>query len=809
MCRKHWWWFVISIIVCVGVAYVQYKRSVQIYEREALVLVINDQSAGGGTDASVLTALGLPSVSSNVTNELRSITSPANMMEVTRRLELNVSYARLGGWHPIPLWGASNPVNFSFPGWDGNRGLYVKGVIMPGNRIKIEKISGTARGEARTFDDLDLVFNYTNGAKITTPVGDFVITANTGYTGKVTDDFEFSMSRTAEYPTAMSLAGRLEGKITDDYSDILSLKITDSSPERAVAIINAVISVYNENWTRDRAAVAQTTSNFINDRLRVIEQELSGVDSEIAGYKSSHLIPDVGEVSSIYVQQANRAAEQLGDLTNRLAMTRYVRDFMSAASNSTSLLPANTGINNGNIEGQIAEYNTMLMQRNSLAANSSTSNPLVADLDVKLEGLRRALLQSLDNQIAALNTSISSAQRSEAVSTGKIASSPGQARNLLSFERQQKVKESLYLYLLQKREENELSQTFVAHKIRVISPPMGAPGPIAPVRNKMLMMALAIGVFLPIALIFLRELTNTRVRNRKDLESLKMPFLGELPAMRGHSGRVYALKKYVNPHASKPMGIVVEKDNLDVINESFRVLRTNLELMARRTDTGLATVVALTSLYPGSGKTFISMNLSTALAIKGRRVLVMDMDLRRATLTEILLGSHNHHQGLVEYLVGMPDATPESIRVRNLNGVEGLDLLPSGIIPPNPSELLAEPKLGELMDQLRSEYDYIIFDCPPVEIVADALIVNSLVDMTLFVIRAGLFHRSQLALIQEMYDTKRYRSLSIILNGAPDDNDGYGYGYRYGYRYGYYSRRRYGKDPDGSSGHRHRHHRKK
>lgn len=772
-CKKYWYWFLISIVVCMGLGLLSYLRSVPTYSRSNMILVIKSIDGASNDAGAMLHQFGLGEINPHKLNEMISLTTPTVMMEVTRQLNLNVNYSKPGNWHSEDLYGPTLPFLVDFPGWDESKTGSLKVQVLPKHKLKVTEVSSGGQ----IADNLNITVDYTRPDTIKTPVGEFAFKANPVYVGApIKSPMDVNVTRNGVYPTAMSLVGRVKSEIVQTKSDIIRLSLVDAVPARAEDILNRIIHVYDNTWTTERAHIADATSKFIDERLALIEQELGSVEGEIAGFKSAHLMMDAESAASNYMSQASRASDQVNNLSNQLAMTRYIRDFLAAASTSNSVLPSNTGLGSSAIESQIAEYNRTLFERNALASNSSTSNPVVAELDSRLDALRRALMQSLDNQIAALNTQLASAQRVESVSTGKMAASPGQARYLLSAERKQKVKESLYLFLLQKREESELSNKIVASKIRVISTPTGSNGPLGPYRDTILMISFVIGLLLPLAIIILREMLNTRVRHRKDIEVLKVPFAGELPQVNG--SKLDGVKKLFHV-SQKPLGLLVQPDNLDFINEAFRVLRTNIELMARHDEHAPAATIAVTSLYPGSGKTFISMNLAAALAIKGRKVLLLDMDLRRYSLTSQLL-PHRHDHGLVDYLVKVPGITPDNIVEHDIHGVKGLDFIPTGIIPPNPSELLTDPLLANLLEQMKQRYDYIIFDCPPVEIVADALIVNTFVDMTLFVVRAGLFRRSQLPLVQEMYDTQRYHSLAVVLNSAPENTDGYGYGYRYG-----------------------------
>ena len=427
------------------------------------------------------------------------------------------------------------------------------------------------------------------------------------------------------------------------------------------------------------------------------------------------------------------------------------------------------------------------MRRNNLVSASSLENPIVKDIDAQLAALRATMISSIDNHIDELNLYIRTAQGVKDQSNTKVAASPSQNKYLLSIERQQKVKESLYLFLLQKREENELSQAFTAYNNRVVTPPSGSNVPTSPIALRIYLICMLVGFLIPIAFLILREIANTSVRGRKDLENLKIPFLGELPLVDNRSRFIRAfdkIKDLVNNRKhreDKTLHIVVKENSTNVINEAFRVIRTNLEFVAGRTDE--ARVIMMTSFTPNSGKTFITSNLGMALSFKKKRVLLIDIDMRKRSLSA-LVGKHS--KGLSNYLGGYIDDFHDLIKP--IPEVPDLKVLPAGKVPPNPTELLYDPKLDELIASVRKDYDYILFDCPPLEIVADATIISRLADMTIFVIRAEALQLSALPDVQKYYDENRLPKMTILLNAPTDSFSLYGYhkyGSRYGYSYGY------------------------
>lgn len=389
--------------------------------------------------------------------------------------------------------------------------------------------------------------------------------------------------------------------------------------------------------------------------------------------------------------------------------------------------------------------------------------------------MKNTIINSLDNELTMLNAHQRTVRASHGQATARIAANPEQAKYLLSVERQQKVKESLYLFLLQKREENELSQAFTAYNTRLIEAPHTDDVPTTPNSRNIYLAAVFLALLIPGTVIIAKENLNTAVRGRKDLESLNVPFVGEIPQ---HKSKHKSKKDKKNAPNLSTEVVVVEKSR-NVMNEAFRVVRTNLEFVLGFDNNHK--VIMLTSMNPGSGKTFITANLSSALGIKNKKVLAIDLDLRKGSLSEYV---GKPSQGLSNYLSG------QTLDYSSLIVPLGtIDVLPCGTIPPNPTELLFSPRFKTMIDEVKQRYDYVFLDCPPAEIVADASIISRYVDMTLFIIRAGLMDRSFLSDIEKWYDEKKFTNLSIILNGTSEGFSHYGYhkyGYRYGYHYGSY-----------------------
>ena len=709
-----WYWFATSLFVALATASLYLLSTPNVYTRTAAILIKDDSKNNSPASAmNEFADMGIFKSNTNINNELLTLKSPTLMTEVVKRLGLNEIYTIRRGLKRIELY-KSSPILVTYL-FDNKKSVSFDIEVGAQNKFYLSNfiVAGEETGER--FEGI---------------IGDSIQTS----------------------------AGTL--------AIIINLSIDDASVQKAEDILNTLIEVYNEKWIQDKNQIAVSTSRFIGERLGVIENELGHVDENISNYKSEHLLPDVQAASSLYMSQSAENKKEIQTLTNQLATAQFIRRELGGKEMNQPL-PTNSGIANVNIESQIGEYNKMVLDRNRLIANSSEKNPLVKDLGNSMQSMKRTILQSVDNLIVSLNTQIRSIRQQEATTTQQLASNPSQAKYLLSVERQQKVKEELYLYLLQKREENELSQAFTAYNTRMITAPRGSALPTAPNKKNILLVALALGLLVPAVIIFMQENMNTKVRGKKDLENLSVPYLGEIPLYFRNKKKKNKFSEYA---------IVVEEGNRNIINEAFRVLRSNVDFMKSKNTE--QKVFIETSFNPGSGKSFLSMNIAMSFAIKGKKVLVIDGDLRHGTVSAYV-GSPK--KGLSDYL-GNKEVVWNELLVIDKK-YPNLHIIPVGTIPPNPTELLEDGSLATLMQDLRDEYDYIFIDCPPIDIVADTQIIEQYADRTLFVVRAGLLDRSLLPELESIYQEKRFKNLSVILNGT--ESTGGRYGYRYGYHNGY------------------------
>lgn len=771
-CLSKWKWFVLSILVCCAVAAHKILTTPPVYQRTETIMIKTDSRGRSvASDAMDFSTLGLVSQNTSSIDEMQVISAVSNMKEVVRRLHLDITMMEEDRFYDKLLYGSTQPVTVFFRDLAETQPASFDIDFLPGDRVRMS--SFILKNEKSPKGD---VIECALGDTVQTPVGAVAITPTLQWGGR---DYatihvkKSSVGATAgRFSKALSVEMSQAGpKNTYRHSNIVFLNITDICTERAEDILNTTIAVYNESWVNDRNQAAVSTSYFINDRLAVIESELASVDADISSFKKEKQVPDVHAASSAYFNQSTVIENQIQALSNELYMTRYIREYLMEEGNRYQILPANSGISTASIENQIRDYNAQVVQRNRLISSTSEQNPLVADLDVVIASMRQAIITSVDNQIVSLETQIRNLTENENKTRSQLAASPEQAKYLRSVERQQSVKEALYLFLLQKREENELSQAFSAYNTRIIDTPTGSATPIAPSRSKIMLIAIILGLCIPAGIIYIRIVTDTTIRGKKDLGDITMPFLAEIPMSYNTHRKMFGKK----PVAPSPL--VVKAGSRNVINESFRVLRTNLEFICQQDE---HSVIALTSFNPGSGKSFCSANIALCLAIKGKKILAIDGDFRHASLSEMV---SSPKEGFASYLAAQ-DIDIHSVVLKDALG-KGLDVLPVGILPPNPSELISSDKFAQALDILKVDYDYIFIDCPPFDIVADAQIIEKYSNRTIVVIRSGLFQKTMLPDLQELYTSGRFKNCCLILNGV-DYNSNHHYGH-YGY-YGYYGK---------------------
>lgn len=561
---------------------------------------------------------------------------------------------------------------------------------------------------------------------------------------------------------ALIAAGGLKARLlvegSKDKSNIIDITYKDYSTTDAGNVLSLIIEVFNEKWIQNKQDLIRSTSRFIDSKLRMIESELSTVDDSIASYKSNYGITDLASVSDVYLHQQSQTDAEMLKLLNQKAMAEYIRSLLEDGASHEQLLLVNSGINNTLIESQITLYNSLLLQMQSHMEYTSGQNPLIVNLEKELTSLRKNILSNVINHIRTIDIQLQSLEEYHKLTTAKIMSNPEQAKHLISIEREQKVKESLYMFLLQKKEENEVSLTYQSAPLQILDKPHGSGKPTSPKRMKALLSSFIIGLIIPLSIIFFRTMLDDTVRDRLDLEMHgNIAVLGEIPLI----GQKQKLRDLLHYPPKKPVEktVVVEDGKQDAINEAFRMVRTRLEQGGLQQTNQQVYVVSSTE--QGAGKTFVAMNLALALAIAGRRILFIDGDLRTGRASRRWDAPTS---GLTEFLNST--VTSFDSLLYQYQHYTTLDILPSGTLPANPTELLNGRLMVELLSSARPRYDYIIIDTPPAGSLADAEIITRFADCTVDVIRARKYQRRKLGDLAQR--SAQIKNLRVVLNGVSD-----------------------------------------
>ena len=771
LCLSRWYWFALSLIIALGLALLYLMVTTPSYTRMMSVLIKDeDKNRSLSSEFSQFSDMGFGVGKTNLYNEMITLKSPSYMEDVVRDLHLDFDYRTEGRFHELALYGKTLPVVVSLPDIDADEWASFTLMIKNNNTIQMTDFMDSNMDAPSAA-----VVKGTLGEVAKTPIGQILVTPTQNYVGKFDTPIQVKKNRISD--VANSYASKLKVELSQERASVIDVSISDVSAERATDLLDKLFEVYNNRWVEDINKQATSTSKFIDEELQAIESQLGNVDADIAQHKSSSGAPDLGVTTQINLNKVENTSAQLLELDNQIYMANLIKSQLS--ERKFEVLPANSGIDNNAVAAQIKDYNERVMQRNSLLENSGVNNPLIQDIDDQLNATRSSIITSLNNVLSTLKDRKNALEASKAVASDKITATPGLEKDLLSVERQQKVKEQLYLFLLQKREENQLSKAYTAYNTKLLNPPSGSRSPSSPVKINVLIVAMVLGLLIPMIILFIVNNMDTKVKGRKDIEELSLPFIGEIPlSYRKRKGLLALFNR-----RKEVREIVVQEKNGNNINEAFRVVRTNLEFVLGKD----YKVVMLTSSNVGSGKTFVSTNLATSFAIKGKKTLLIDLDLRKASMSTFV---DSPQRGISDFLNGQYDKIEDVMVKERIH--KQLDVLPVGTIPPNPTELLFSERLSSLIKSMRDYYDIIVIDCPPIDIVADASIINNLVDVTIYVLRSGLLDRHMLPEVEKYYVDKRFNNMVLLLNGTTEESNGYGYrryGYSYGYGYGYGQRK--------------------
>lgn len=762
---KHIWWYVgVTLLCLVCAAYYLYKTP-NLYTRSAKVIVDDSNQDAAMRNLGMASAnMMRRQFSDAVMNEMEAFSSPDLMQIVVERLGLQTRYVEHQLLRNVEMY-HNSPVQVSLAGMNPTSGFSF--LMTPGKNGQV--ILSDFLINANEINE-QVIGNL--GDTLITPVGALVV-----YPMSNIADFknDIRVSWASSAAMAKSYASKLNLSLSGKETSVVVIKMTDQFPSRADAVISALVDVYNEQWLANKNRSAINTAEFINERLIVIEQELSAVENALKEYKETNNLTDIKAEAQNALRESAQYSAKAFEMTNQISVANYIKDYLSNPENLNALIPSNLGLSNTSVESQVGEYNDLVLQRDRLLVSSSIHNPLVADLTVSLAAIRTAILSSVDNMIATLTLQLEKIRSQEQQILARMSSNSGQELELLSIQREQQMKQNLYTFLLQKREENELAALVNVGNTRLIMKPNGSGAPVSPSKKMAILTALVLGCGIPFAYFFLRKMLDTSIKSKADLGNISVPFLAELPLYVRPEDRFKRFRRKKDTTLNNK--IIVQHGSRDMMNEAFRVLRTNVDLMIGKKTS--SEVLMFTSFNPGAGKTFTVMNLAASMALKGSKVLLIDLDLRKASLSKSL---GTVHTGVAAYLNGKTDDyTP------NIDEIEpNLFVLPIGTLPPNPTELLLTDRFKQMIAKMRGEFDYIFLDCPPIDIVADASLITEVVDMTVFVMRAGRIDKNLLPNIEELYRSGRYNHMTMLMNCVDIKYKRYGYGKSsYGYGYGY------------------------
>ena len=758
MVLKKWYWFAISIILCLGISVLYVMRTSPVYTRTATILVKDSRKGGGASELAAFGDLAGLNTRRNVDNELFVLQARRLMVEVVDKLGLTVNYTTRSGLRTVDLYRRS-PIEVQFIN-DANSGSCMFTVLLDENDVTIsEFVRSRPDGTDDSDEDEDFCVKSPYGETIVTPYGEIVVNKTLymeeNYLGK-----EICVSKRPRELVATAYRSAMHSSVANKMSSIINISLNDIVPRRAEDIINTLIEVYNNDAINDKQQIAEATADFIDVRLAIISKELGSVDSDIQTFKTRNSMVDIETETTKNITESSKLKTEVLSLESQIEMSKFVKDYLLDAGKDYALIPI-TDLSRGQsnaLSKQIADYNELLLRREKFLLNSSLNNPVIQQLDRDRAALKNAILASLESNIATLDIQLKNLRREQSKTDARISSVPLQEQEYLSIARQQRIKEELYLYLLNKREENAISLAITENTARIVDSAFGPQRPIAPRKSFILLIALVLGCAVPFVILYLRELLDTTVRSKHDITKYtNVPYLGDVPI-------------YSGPRTAR--GVVVRANGRDKVSEAFRIIRTNMAFM--NTGGQDSQVLLVTSSNQHAGKTFVSTNLAMTLAMSGNKVLLIDLDLRRRTMSKHM-GQRNNPVGISRYMSDKSVQVADIISRSELH--ENFDCIYAGLQPPNPAEQLMSSRLDELIAECRKLYDYVVIDSVPALVIADAIIASRVADLTLYIVREGLLDRRQLPDIDSLYKQDKLKNMCILLNGSSDRNHRYGYTY--------------------------------
>lgn len=755
----HWPWFVASLLLCLLAAWLYLRYATPVYDIHASIVIKDDTKGGSaGGDFSVFESLGIISSSKNIDNEIEILRSKSLIKNVVNELGLYIHYYTVARINNQLLYGNS-PILVHFSAEDADRlrePLSMTLDYRPDGQLDV-----TARIDEQTVTKH---FSELPGVMVA-PEGTFTFMPNPAQ--PVTESGSIEVHVLRPLSVAKGYLNALTIEPTSKTTSVAAISLEDTHPKRGEDFINKLVEMYNRDANNDKNQVAENTARFIDERISVINRELGSTEQELESFKRRAGLTDLSSDAMLAVSENSEYEKRCVENGTQLNLIEYLADYLEKSGTAGDVLPVNVGLDDTSLTTLVSQYNALVLERNRLLRTSSETNPVVRRLDNEIRNMRVNLATTIASVRKGLLIAKADLDRQASKYAGRISNAPTQERRFVSIQRQQEIKAGLYLMLLQKREENNIALAATTNNAKIIDDALADEIPVSPKKRLIYLIAFLLGILIPVAVIYVRTLLSFRIEGRADVEKLTtVPIVGDVPLSatgEDHSGSI----------------VIRENDN-NLMAEIFRSLRTNLLFMLGDPP---RKVVLVTSTTSGEGKTFIASNLAVSLALLGKKVIIVGLDIRKPGLNKAFRISHKE-KGITQYL-SAPQTTDLHELIRPSGITDNLHLLPGGAIPPNPTELLARPSLDSAINLLREEYDYVVLDTAPIGMVTDTQLIARVADVSLYVCRADYTGKNDYLFINELQEQKRLPQLCTVINGLDMNKKKYGYYYGYG-KYGKY-----------------------
>ena len=773
----HWPWFVGAVVACLIAAWVYLHISTPVYNISATVLIKDDKKGGGAGMLSGLESLGLDgmiSSSQNIDNEIEVLRSKTIAKEVVEDLGLYISYVDEDEFPSKNMYKTS-PVQVSLTPQEADlldKPMVVKMALQPQGSINVNVKIGDDEYQ-KHFEKLPAVF-LTNKGKLA-----FFQTLDSILPSKKSSKEIVGVERTVRNITAVinkplavakGYCGSMTIEPTSKTTSVAVISLKNSNVQRGKDFINKLLEMYNINTNNDKNEVAQKTAEFINERISIISKELGSTEKDLESFKRGAGITDLTSDAQIALTGSAEYEKKRVENQTQINLLQDLQKYMQ--NEGYEVLPSNIGLQDVNLAAAINRYNEVLVERKRLLRTSTENNPTIINLDTSISAMKENVQVSLDRVLRGLFITKADLDREASRYSRRISEAPGQEREFVSIARQQEIKAGLYLMLLQKREENAITLAATANNAKIIDDAIADDAPVSPKGKMIYLVALVLGVGIPVGVIYLLELTKFKIEGRSDVEKLtNVPIVGDIPLTDEKQGAI----------------AVFENQN-NLMSETFRNIRTNLQFMLENDKK----VILVTSTVSGEGKSFISANLAISLSLLGKKVIIVGLDIRKPGLNKVF-NIPRKEVGITQYLANPEKNLMDLVQPSDVS--KNLYILPGGTVPPNPTELLARDGLDKAIETLKKSFDYVILDTAPVGMVTDTLLIGRVADLSVYVCRADYTHKNEYTLINELAENNKLPKLCTVINGLDLKRRKYGYYYgygKYGKYYGYGKRYGYG-----------------